>query len=113
MDLVAKICLGSVVLLEAKSYRTAGGRSATGDETALPVCGCRTGSALIRLRLALALAACSLLDFGLVLAASSGAGPLGRSGFAGCALDLLALDLVGNAGGVCHEVCVCFPEKEV
>src|ERR1035438_8761847 len=68
---------------------------------------------MIRLRLALALAACSLLDLGLVLAAGSGAGSLGWSCLAGCALYLLALDFIGDAGGICHGWSGCFPEKEV
>ena len=49
-------------------------------------------------------AACCLLDLGLVLAPRSGAGSLGSGGLACSALDLLALDLVGDAGGVCHDV---------
>ena len=54
--------------------------------------------------LALGGAACSLLDLGLVFAAGSGTGSLGWGGFAGGALDLLALDLVGDGSGVCHDV---------
>jgi len=52
--------------------------------------------------LSLRLAARCLLDLGLVFAAGTGAGTLGWSGFAGGALDLLALDFVGDGGGVCH-----------
>ena len=53
--------------------------------------------------LALGLAACCLLDLGLVLSARAGAWTLGRSGLACCALDLLALDFIGDAGCICHE----------
>jgi hypothetical protein len=64
--------------------------------------------------LALGLAAGCLLDLGLVLAAGSGAGSLGSGLFAGGALDLLALDLVGDAGGVCHDVSsLCATEFEI
>ena len=53
--------------------------------------------------LPLACAACCLLDLGLVFATGSGAGSLGWGGFACCALYLLALDLVSDGAGVCHE----------
>jgi hypothetical protein len=85
MDLVAKICLGSVELLKAKYYEN--GRQ----------------SKCIRRTLALGLAACSLLDLGLVLAARAGAWAFGWGCLACRALDLLALNLVCDAGGVCHE----------
>ena len=52
--------------------------------------------------LTLGLAAGCFLDLGLVLAAGSGAGSLGGGLLAGGALDLLALDFVGDGGGVCH-----------
>jgi len=55
-------------------------------------------------KLALGLTAAGFLDLGLVFAASSSAGSLGWGGFAGGALDFLTLDLVGDCGGVCHNV---------
>lgn len=51
---------------------------------------------------ALGLAAGGFLDLGFVFAAGAGAGGFGGCGFAGGALDLLALDLVGDGGGICH-----------
>lgn len=63
---------------------------------------------MMTLCLALGLAAGGLLDLGLVFAAGSGAGGFGGCGFACGALDLLALDLIGDAGGVCHELGTIF-----
>ena len=54
-------------------------------------------------KLALGFAACSLLDLGFVLAARTCAFAFGRGGLARCALYFFALDLVGDAGCVCHE----------
>ena len=54
------------------------------------------------LSLALALTARGLLDLGLVLAAGPGAGSLGSGFLAGGALDLLALNLVGDSSRVCQ-----------
>jgi hypothetical protein len=56
--------------------------------------------------LALGLAAGCFLDLGLVFAASSGAGSLRGGLLAGGALNLLALDFVGDGGGVCHDECL-------
>jgi hypothetical protein len=66
--------------------------------------GAGSASVGVGWKLALGLAAAGFLDLGLVFAASSSAGSLGWGGFAGGALDLLALDFVGNCGGVCHDV---------
>jgi hypothetical protein len=54
--------------------------------------------------LALGLAEGGLLELLLAFAAGSGAGGFGGGGFAGGALYFLALDLVGDAGGICHCV---------
>jgi len=85
IDLVAKICLGSVELLQAKSTGSGRQRKCIGRS------------------LALGLAARSLLDLGLVFAARSGAGALGWSSLTRRALDLLALNLVCDAFCICHE----------
>ena len=61
--------------------------------------------------LALALAAGRLLHLGLVLAASAGALAFGWCRLACRALDLLALNLVGNAAGVCHGMSCAFLKK--
>jgi hypothetical protein len=85
IDLVAKICLGSVELLQTKSTVNGHQRKR------------------IRGTLALGLAARSLLDLSLVLAARAGALAFGRGGLACRALDLLALNLVCDAFCICHE----------
>jgi len=54
---------------------------------------------MVRVRLALRLAARCLLDLGLVFAAGAGAGSLGCGFLAGGALELLALELVDGFGG--------------
>jgi hypothetical protein len=74
--------------LKSRPFKTA----CYGGTDAPPVC------------LALGLAAGGLLDLGLVLAACSGAWAFGGCCLACGALDLLALDLIGDAGGVCHEL---------
>ena len=61
-----------------------------------------------RALLALALAARSLLHLGLVLAACAGAFRLGGGLLACCALQLLALQLIGRALGICHECASAF-----
>ena len=69
------------------------------------VCGSRGSVRILplpQIQLALALTACGLLQLGLVLAASSGAGRLGGGLLTCCALDLLALLGVSDALGVCH-----------
>jgi hypothetical protein len=59
-------------------------------------------SSLFVVFLSLGLTAGCLLDLGFVLATGSGAGSLGGGLLAGGALDLLALDFIGDGGGVCH-----------
>ncbi len=59
-------------------------------------------------RLPLGFAEGGLLELLLVFAAGAGAGGLGGGLLAGGALYFLALDLVGDAGGVCHGVLLPF-----